>query len=156
MKSSSANLENLLNKAKQIAKNAHKNQFDKAGKPYIEHPLRVMSSLTTIEEKIVGVLHDTVEDSDLTLETLTHLGFPSHIVNAIDAITKHQGENYENYLKRVTANPLALRVKIADMRDNMDINRISHPTEKDYQRLKKYQEILPHLLRISEGNKPVN
>ncbi len=143
-------LETLLEKAQQIAKDAHQGQLDKAGKPYIEHPLRVMNSLETVEAKIVAVLHDTVEDSDLTLDTLVDLGFPPQIVNAIDAITKRQGEDYNDYIDRVTSNPLALQVKIADMRDNMDMNRLPHPTERDYQRLRKYQKTLPRLLSASK------
>ncbi len=138
--------EKFLEKAIEIATIAHQKQVDKAGKPYIEHPLRVMNNLKTTEEKIVGVLHDVVEDSDFTLLQLKELGFPEEIINAIDAITKRPKEDYQVYLQRVISNPLAVKVKIADMKDNMNINRISNPTEKDYQRLKKYQANLPKLL----------
>jgi len=96
-------------------------------------------------ERIVGVLHDAVEDSDLTLDQLVEAGFGAQIVAAIDAITKREGEAYETYLERVMANPIALRVKIADMTDNMNIARIAEPTPKDWQRLEKYRKILPKL-----------
>ncbi len=138
-------LETLLETAIAIAKTVHQNQLDKAGKPYIGHPLRVMNQLDTLDAKIVGVLHDTIEDSDLTLTDLKDQGFPEEIITAIAAITKQPGEDYETYLKRVMANPLALRVKIADMTDNLDISRIENPTPKDWQRLEKYQAILPRL-----------
>jgi (p)ppGpp synthase/HD superfamily hydrolase len=136
----------LLDRAIALARKAHEGQVDKAGLPYIGHPIRVMNNLADVEEKIVGVLHDVVEDSDLTLDTLRELGFTEVVVEAIDALTKRSGENYEAYLSRVMSNPIALKVKIADMKDNLDIDRIPHPTEKDYQRLKKYQTTLPRLL----------
>ncbi|MBC7880779.1 MAG: HD domain-containing protein [Anaerolineae bacterium] len=128
-----------------LAEQAHQGQVDKAGKPYIEHPLRVMGSMHSEMERIVGVLHDAIEDSDLTLAQLVDAGFGAQIVAAIDAITKREGEAYETYLERVIANPIALRVKIADMSDNMNMARIIEPTQKDWQRLEKYREILPKL-----------
>jgi len=128
-----------------LAEQAHQGQVDKAGKPYIEHPLRVMGSMQSEMERIVGVLHDAVEDSDLTIAQLVEAGFGAQIVAAIDAITKREGEAYETYLERVIANPIALRVKIADMSDNMNMARITEPTPKDWQRLEKYREILPRL-----------
>jgi len=135
----------LLDKAIEIARLAHQDQIDKASKPYIEHPLRVMNNLTTVEEKIVGVLHDTIEDSKLTLDDLTSFGFSCEIITALKAITKVEGEDSEVYIQRVMCNPLALSVKIADMTDNMDMTRLVSPTERDYQRLQKYQSIFPRL-----------
>jgi GTP diphosphokinase / guanosine-3',5'-bis(diphosphate) 3'-diphosphatase len=134
-----------LTRAIALAELAHGGQVDKAGKPYINHPLRVMQSMQTEMGRIVAVLHDAVEDSDLTLDQLTEAGFGIEIVTAIDAITKRPGEVYEIYLQRVMANPIALQVKIADMSDNMNITRIAEPTPKDWQRLEKYREILPKL-----------
>ncbi|MBC8043623.1 MAG: bifunctional (p)ppGpp synthetase/guanosine-3',5'-bis(diphosphate) 3'-pyrophosphohydrolase [Rhizobacter sp.] len=135
----------LLQKAIALAERAHAGQIDKAGKPYIGHPVRVMNRLATAEQKIVGVLHDAVEDSDLTLPELAEAGFPPELVAAIDAITKREGEDYEVYLNRVMTNPVALAVKIADMTDNLDPSRIATPTEKDVARMKKYQAVLPRL-----------
>jgi GTP diphosphokinase / guanosine-3',5'-bis(diphosphate) 3'-diphosphatase len=139
------NSERLLDRAIELAR-SHEGQFDEAGKPYIGHPLRVMNSLETVEEKIVGILHDTIEDSDLTFEILREFGFSKAIVEAIDSITKRSGEDYETDLDRVTTHPIALKVKIADLKDNLRIDRIPYPTEKDRKRLKKYQAVLPRLL----------
>ena len=142
-----------LKKAIEIAHIANDGQVDKGGSPYIGHPLRVMNNVETIEEKIVAVLHDAVEDSDLTLEDLKTAGFSEVIVEAIDAITKREGENRKDYLQRVMNNDLALKVKIADMTDNMDISRISNPTDKDYERIRIYQKNLLKLQKcISLAN----
>ncbi|WP_299487759.1 GTP pyrophosphokinase [Acaryochloris sp. IP29b_bin.137] len=138
-------LEDLLVTAIAIATQCHTDQIDKAGQPYINHPLRVMAAGNTLPEKIVGVLHDAVEDSALTLEELAEAGFPDEILAAIDAITKREQEPYEGYLERVMDNAIALQVKIADMTDNMDISRIANPTDKDWARLRKYKAILPRL-----------
>ncbi|WP_017303463.1 HD domain-containing protein [Spirulina subsalsa] len=140
-----------LENAIALAKQCHAGQVDKAGKPYIDHPLRVMAALPSLEEKIVGVLHDAVEDSDLTLDQLRDLGFSDPVIQALDAITKRPGEDYEQYLQRVMENAIALGVKIADMTDNMDISRIPQPTEKDYRRLQKYQQVLPRLKSKEAG-----
>lgn len=140
----------LLSLAIKLAEDAHKEALDKGGSPYIGHPLRVMSRMNATDEKIVAVLHDAIEDSPLTLEDLSALGFSSSILEALDAITKRDGENYEVYLSRVMVNPIALKVKIADMTDNMDVSRIPNPTPKDYKRLKKYESVLPRLQAIQE------
>ena len=130
----------LLDKAIAIAQKAHIAQIDKAGKPYIGHPLRVMEAMETESEKIVAILHDAVEDSELTIEDLNIAGFSDRVVRAIDAITKREGEELQDYLIRVMDNPLALKVKIADMTDNLDLSRISYPTDKDRARIKIYRE----------------
>ena len=130
----------MLDKAIELAKIAHEGQVDKGGHPYINHPLRVMNNLEIVEEKIVAVLHDAVEDSDLTLEDLRRSGFSEVIVEAIAAITKQEGEKRKDYLKRVELNKIALRVKIADMTDNADISRILHPTDKDRERTRIYKK----------------
>jgi (p)ppGpp synthase/HD superfamily hydrolase len=130
----------MLDKAIELARIAHEGQLDKGGQPYIDHPLRVMDNVETVEEKIVAVLHDAVEDSDLTLEDLSRIGFSEEIVKAIAAITKHEGEKRNDYLSRVMNNPIALKVKIADMTDNAEISRIPNPTEKDRERTRIYKK----------------
>ena len=135
----------LLELAIAIAHKAHAGQLDKAGKPYILHPLTVMAQMDTTESKIVAMLHDAIEDSDLTIEELVQEGFPELITNAIAAITKRDGEMYADYLLRVMANAIARKVKIADVTHNMDISRIANPTEKDFQRLEKYKKVLNQL-----------
>lgn len=138
--------EELLSLAFEIAVDAHFGQVDKAGKPYIHHPMRVMNSVEKIEEKIVAILHDTLEDTYVTVSWLRIQGFPDVILEALQAITKVEGEDYNTYINRVRTNPIALKVKIADMEDNMNISRIKNPTEKDYKRLEKYKSIYPLLL----------
>ena len=137
--------EKLLALAIAIAHKAHDGQFDKAGKPYIAHPLTVMAQMDTLESKIVAVLHDAIEDSDLTITDLVQQGFPDFITEAIAAITKLDGEIYEDYIARVKSNAIALKVKIADVTHNMDLSRIAKPTAKDFQRLEKYQKVLQEL-----------
>jgi len=137
--------ESLLQRAIAIAAKAHEGQVDKAGNPYLDHPLAVMENVNSIEEKIVAVLHDAVEDSELTLEQLRSEGFPEVLVSAIAAITKIEGEAYATYLDRVMTNPIALRVKIADVTHNLDLRRIANPTEADFQRIDKYKKVLSQL-----------
>jgi len=140
-----SDLEQLLATALELAERAHQGQVDKAGAPYIGHPKRVMAALDDPTAKIVGLLHDAVEDSPLTLRELADRGFPAVIVSAVDAVTKRDGEPYEGYLERVKADFIALQVKIADMQDNMDLGRIPRPTDKDRARLEKYRRVLPQL-----------
>ncbi len=137
--------ETLLALAITIANQAHAGQLDKAGKPYISHPLTVMAQMDTLESKIVAVLHDAIEDSHLKIEELAQRGFPVLITDAIAAITKSNDEIYADYILRVKANAIALKVKIADVTHNMDISRISNPTAKDFQRLEKYRKVLMEL-----------
>ncbi len=145
------NPEDLLNKAIEIAELAHDGQIDKANKPYISHPKRVMNAVETLSAKIVAVLHDAVEDTDLTLEDLRVAGFSDVIIEAIDAITKREGEKLNDYLRRVMDNEIALRVKIADMTDNMDLSRISNPTEKDRERIRIYKKNIVKLQKKLEN-----
>ena len=129
----------ILDRAKAIATSAHEGQMDKAGKPYIEHPMRVMNMGKTIEEKIAGVLHDVVEDSDWTFEMLEKEGIPKDVMDALRCVTKlSEDEDYDHFIERVKTNPLAVKVKLNDLKDNMDITRLGEVTEKDLTRLNKY------------------
>ncbi len=128
-----------LQRAIEIATEAHKGQFDKAGRDYIGHPLRVMEMGKTEEEKIVGVLHDVIEDTDWTFEKLAEEGFSDKVITALKCVTKtSESENYDNFIDRVKKNPLAVAVKINDLTDNMDIRRLPYLSDKDVKRLKKY------------------
>ena len=128
-----------LQRAIEIATEAHKGQFDKAGKDYIGHPLRVMEMGKTEEEKIAGVLHDLVEDTPWTFEALEAEGFSQEIIVALKCVTKlSENENYDDFIERVKKNPLATAVKINDLTDNMDIRRLPYLSDKDVKRLKKY------------------
>ena len=129
----------ILDRAKAIATSAHEGQVDKAGKPYIEHPMRVMNMGKTVEEKIAGVLHDVVEDSDWTFEMLEKEGIPKDVMDALRCVTKlSEDEDYDHFIERVKTNPLAVKVKLNDLKDNMDIPRLGEEPEKDLARLNKY------------------
>ena len=105
-----------LQRAIEIATEAHKGQFDKSGKDYIGHPLRVMEMGKTEEEKIVGVLHDVIEDTDWTFETLAEEGFSKEVIDALRCVTKlSENENYDDFIERIKKNPLAVAVKINDL-----------------------------------------
>ena len=130
--------EELLEKAIGIAVEAHRGQRDRYGLPYILHPVRVMCRLESTAGKIVGILHDVVEDTDWTFKDLEKEGFPAAIIEALDSVTKREGEAYEDFVKRSASNPLGRKVKIADLEDNMDVRRLLLVTDKDTARLQKY------------------
>lgn len=133
------NTENkLLEKALHIATDAHIYQVDKAGMPYILHPIRVASKCKTNEERMVALLHDTIEDTEVTEGYLLSEGFPRNIVDAILSVTRNEDESYDDFIKRCRLNPIGRQVKIHDLEDNMDITRLSQITEKDLPRLNKY------------------
>ena len=136
-----------LAKAIEIAASAHSEQKDKGGSPYILHPIRVMMSLNTEEEKIVGVLHDVVEDSeDWDFDRLREEGFAEDIISALMSVTKHSdAENYEAFIERAGRNQIGRNVKIADIKDNLDITRIGPLKEKDLLRINKYKNALSKL-----------
>ncbi len=128
-----------LERAIEIATEAHRGQFDKAGNDYIGHPLRVMAAGKNTDEKIVGVLHDVVEDSGWTFEQLAAEGFSAEIIEALRCVTKLSDcEPYDKFIARVKSNPLAVAVKLNDLTDNMDIRRLPYLSDKDVKRLKKY------------------
>jgi len=122
-----------------LAVEAHRGQRDKAGQTYILHPLRVMLRLEGEAERMVAVLHDVVEDSSYTLEHLRGLGYPEEVLGALDCLTKREGETYEAFIERVLPHPLARRVKLADLEDNMDVRRLTAVTAKDAERLARYR-----------------
>ena len=132
-----------------LATMAHECQKDRAGQPYILHLLRVMLSMESEDERIVALLHDIVEDTEITFTTFEKLadyGFSSEVIKAVKHLTKQPGEEYIDYIQRVTKNPLAAKVKLADMRDNMDETRIPHPTDADKKLWQKYKAAYPILI----------
>lgn len=137
-------MSNLLH-AIVIATEAHAGQTDKAGAEYIGHPLRVMEMGVSEAEQIVGVLHDVVEDSSWTFEDLEKEGFAPEILDALRCVTKLSGEDYAHFIDRVLTNPLAIRVKMNDLRDNMDLSRLKEITPKDLERLEKYRRAYDRL-----------
>lgn len=136
-----------LERALVIAALAHAGQQDKAGAPYILHPLRMMLKLDTEQERVVALLHDVLEDSQLTLEELAEAGFDEEILTAVQTLTRQPGESRMDAAVRAVQNPLALRVKLADNADNLDLKRIPEPGEQDLARLKEYRKIRRFLLQ---------
>ena len=135
-----------LEKAIEIAARAHAGQMDKGGNPYILHPLRLMLSQSDPAARIAAVLHDVVEDTPVTLDDLRQAGFAADVLTAVDALTKRAGEGRLSAARRAAANPIARLVKLADVADNMDLRRISDPTERDFARLKEYEQVRALLL----------
>ena len=123
-----------------LAVKAHQGQLDKYGRPYILHPLRVMFRLETELEQIVGVLHDVIEDSDLTFDDLRQMGYSEAVLTALDGVTRREEETYDEFVTRSQAQPVSRRVKLADLEDNMDLRRLPvEMTEEDFERLKRYR-----------------
>ncbi len=131
----------LINKAIETAAKAHDGQVDKAGQPYIYHPLRVMLYAQGDERvKCAAVLHDVMEDSDITETDLIKIGFGEDIITALKLLTREEGQDYFDYVRALKKNSIAKAVKLADLKDNMDMSRIKEPTERDFLRLEKYKK----------------
>lgn len=142
-----------LAKAIEIAVSAHKGQRDKTGTEYILHPLRVMERGKTEVEKICGVLHDVVEDSEWTFEALENEGFSPEVIDVLRCVTKKtEDEDYENFINRIMLNPIAVKVKINDLLDNMEITRFKELIELDMKRLNKYLKAYWTLLNTIDNN----
>ena len=137
-----------LERAIEIAHEAHRGQCDKAGNDYIDHPMRVMEMGKTMEEKIVGVLHDVVEDAaEWSFERLEQEGFAPEIIEALRCVTKRsEDEPYDKFIARVKTNKLAVAVKLNDLTDNMDIRRLPYLSDKDVKWLKKYLKAYKQLM----------
>jgi (p)ppGpp synthase/HD superfamily hydrolase len=142
--------EELLHKAIKIADKAHKGQTDKYHTPYIAHVMRVMEYGKTMDEKIVGVLHDVVEDHpvEFSLDYLRSEGFPEYIIFAISCLTKFDPEeDYDDFVRRTERSPLAVAVKLNDLRDNMDLRRVpGELSPKDIKRFNKYLKAYHYLI----------
>jgi (p)ppGpp synthase/HD superfamily hydrolase len=127
----------------------HSYQVDKAGVPYIHHPMFVMSQVKTDIQRIVAVLHDVVEDTIATLDEV-RFRFGDEVADAVDALTRRKNESYFAFIRRVKLNRDAKHVKFHDIKHNMDLSRIDNPTQKDYNRVKKYEKALDILLGLEE------
>ena len=129
----------------EIAKEAHAGQTDKAGLDYILHPLQVAAEVTTDEEKAVALLHDIIEDTDVTASELLAKGLPDNVVEAVEALTKKHNQNYAAYMAGVKKNRLATAVKLADLKHNSDLSRLEKITQKDRERAEKYRKAIEYL-----------
>ncbi|MFR5365303.1 GTP pyrophosphokinase [Intestinibacter bartlettii] len=132
--------------ALELAVEKHKNQTDKAGNPYILHPLHVMENVNSKEGKIVAILHDIIEDTDITEDYLLKIGLSKRIVDAVVALTRSEDIDYQEYIKTLSSNPLAKEVKLADLEHNMDLKRLPTLEEKDLERNRKYQIAYHYLI----------
>ncbi len=142
-----------LEKAIAIACKAHNGKKDKAGASYILHPLRVMMRMDSPREMMVAVMHDVVEDSEKwTLQKLNNEGFDQEIINAIDALTKRGEETYMEFITRVSHNTIGIKVKLADLEDNMNVMRLGNLTEKDIARIDKYHHAWKLLRKDLQGD----
>ena len=137
--------QSMVDLALSIARQAHEGQLDKAGVDYIEHPIYVASQVDTEEEKAVALLHDVIEDSSVTAEELLNAGLPETVVTAIQILSKKKGQDYQTYLENVKSNPLARVIKLADLKHNSDLSRLSSVTDKDLERLEKYKKAIDYL-----------
>lgn len=136
-----------LERAIAIAARAHEGQVDKAGSPYILHPLRVMLAVKGKQAQMAAVLHDVLEDTLVTAGDLYEACFPDEVIEAVCALTKPPGMSRMDAARKVATNSIAKAVKLADLADNMDISRIAHPTERDYARMREYQQVRDYLLQ---------
>ena len=132
--------------ALELAVEKHKNQTDKAGNPYILHPLHVMENVNSKEGKIVAILHDIIEDTDVTEDYLLKIRLSKRIVDAVVALTRSKDMDYQEYIKKLSSNPLAKEVKLADLEHNMDLKRLPTLEEKDLERNRKYQIAYHYLI----------
>lgn len=140
----------MLEKAIAIAVEAHRGQIDKAGKPYILHPMRVMLAGKTEEEMICGILHDVVEDTPVSIEMLAKEGFSDRVLVALRLLTHDRSVPYQDYIHSITQDSLAVQVKLYDLHDNLNRDRIDTLTVEDERRMQKYKKSQEYLLRFLE------
>lgn len=130
----------LIETSLRIALRAYAGKTDKAGREYILHPLRVMAKMKTDWERSAALLHDVIEDSEITAGQLLAEGIPAEVVEAVEALTRKEGEPYLDFVRRAKQNPLAARVKQADIEDNIDVLRLNALNEEDLRRVRRYHE----------------
>lgn len=146
----------LLDKAAMICVAKHSGQRDKTGAAYFQHPMRVAMRCHSDEEKMVALLHDTIEDTDVTAKYLLDQGFPQFIIDGILAVTKRDGESYEDFVARAAQNPLGRVVKLHDLEDNLDIFRLDSISPEMAARFSKYLAAHDFLTHYQPINKPQN
>ena len=140
-------LNKQLEVAIEIACKFHKAQKDRGDLAYILHPLHVMESVDTVAYKIVAVLHDIIEDTEVDEEYLLNRGISKHLVEVISLLTRCEGETYDEYIEHIASNKIAIEVKLEDLKHNMDLTRLNREiTDKDLERNKKYMKAYFYLL----------
>lgn len=128
---------------------AHKDQVDKSGMPYVFHPFHLAEQMTDEETTVVALLHDVIEDTDYTLEDLAEMGFSENVLRSISLMTHDEGVPYMDYVARIKANPIARAVKLADLRHNSNISRLDKVDTRDLERVEKYKKAI-NLLESSD------
>lgn len=142
----------ILEKAISLALEGHANQKDKGGMPYILHPLYVMNKMDTKDEMICAILHDIVEDTEITFEDLKHLGFSKENLHTLDCLTRKKDEDYFDYIERVKSDKTAVKIKLADLEHNMDFKRVKDLSDEYIIfTLKKYKKAWNELNKIREN-----
>lgn len=137
-------------KAMKLIYEKHNGQLDKSGLPYVYHPLHVAESMDDENATLVALLHDIVEDTDMTFEELEKLNFNQEVIEALKLLTHEEGGDYFDYIKRISTNELAVKVKLADLKHNSDLTRLNQVTEKDLQRIEKYRKSIAYLTKLKE------
>lgn len=122
-----------------LAVRAHAGQKDRYGQPYILHVIRVTARVFDEPAQMTAALHDVVEDTAVTLDELRMMGYPEAVLAAVDCLTRRTDETYEAFIERIAANPLAVRVKLADLEDNMDLRRSGPLQAEAVERFGRYQ-----------------
>ena len=121
---------------------AHKDQLDKSGLPYVFHPFHLAEQMTDEDTTVVALLHDVVEDSGYTITDLREMGFSEAVVSAIELMTHDPNVPYMEYVAAIKTNPIAKKVKLADLKHNSDISRLDHVTARDLARAEKYKSAI--------------
>ena len=141
----------MTKKAMKLCFSAHKDQVDKSGLPYVFHPFHLAEQMEDEDTTIVALLHDVVEDTKVTFADLAQIGFSQQVIEAIQVMTHPEGVPYMEYVARIKENPIARRVKLADLRHNSDLSRLDHVDEKALARVEKYH-VAMELLEMSPGS----
>jgi len=137
-----------------LAVEAHRGRRDKLGRPYILHPLRLMATLDAPAEQMAALLHDVVADSDVTVEEFRRRNCPPEVVEAIDRLTLRAGESFDEFIMRISKDPVARRVKIADLADNLDLRNWKDIGEPERERLIRYRRGWETLVSVDREQAP--
>ena len=157
---SNKNVQDLLSTAIAMAACAHEGVLDRGGNAYITHPIRIMMRLRTNDAELmsIAILHDTIEDAPdiVSFKALIDAGFSTRVINALQLLTHSNDDSYEDYIKKIATNKDALRVKLEDLKDNSDLTRLKGVTQKDFNRVIKYQKAYTYLSRILTASEEVD
>ena len=129
-------------KALKLCFEAHKEQVDKSGLPYVFHPFHLAEQMETEETVICALLHDVVEDTDMTFQDLEQMGFPARVIEALKLLTHDDAVPYLDYVAQIKKDPIARAVKLADLKHNSDLSRLDHVDEKALKRVEKYKKAM--------------